>query len=315
MEIKGEDFIKKVHLKQEESEIEQRLNEIKNAQTAYEEQQNYQESQPRLSPDLDNEVKMQEEQEYSDIMLGKTSSSPSKNNDNKKKYLVLGLILLILFLLTIVIIRLLTNDQSVDESFSKKSNKENTQTILEDENIEDQYQKIINEKLKNIKDDDEQNNKIIESNSPNLQEIEKEEQAPKEVIVENKKPDIFDLKKEEPKPVVKETVEKAIKQPLVKNEPKPIVKKTAPKQVSKKSTTKLSGIFIQIGAFTKAPDDKYLQNITKKGFKYKIYKVSINNRMFNKLLIGPYNSRAKAKLAIDDIKKQLNVSGAFILTL
>ncbi len=59
MEIKGEDFIKKVQLKQEETEIEQRLNEIKSAQAIYQEQQNHQEQpEPRLNPDLDKEIRM-----------------------------------------------------------------------------------------------------------------------------------------------------------------------------------------------------------------------------------------------------------------
>ncbi|NVJ53353.1 MAG: SPOR domain-containing protein [Campylobacteraceae bacterium] len=317
MEIKGEDFIKKVQLKQEETEIEQRLSEIKNAQSAYQEQQNHQEQpQPQLNPDLDREVRMQEEQEYSDIMLGKTPSSAAKNSDNKKKYLVLGLVLVILFLLTIIIIRLLTNDSTEDESFSKATaQKENTQTILEDENIEEQYQKIINEKLKNIKEENNKEVKTLKDATTNLdlEKIEEKEKVVKEQPVAKTKPNVFDVKKtvkEEPKPVVK------------KQEPKPVVKKAEPKPVVRKAksssnstiTQKPSGTFVQVGAFSKMPNSKYLDTITKKGFKYKIYKVSINNKMFHKVLIGPYNSRGQAKLAIDNIKKQLNISGAFILT-
>ncbi|RXJ99941.1 hypothetical protein CRV02_09995 [Arcobacter sp. CECT 8989] len=319
MEIKGEDFIKKVQLKQEETEIEQRLSEIKNAQSAYEEQQNHQEQpQPRLNPDLDREVRMQEEQEYSDIMLGKTPSSAGKNSDNKKKYLVLGLILVILFLLTIIIIRLLTNDSTEDESFSKTTaDKENTQTILADENIEEQYQKIINEKLKNIKEENNKEATTLKEATTNLdlEKIEEKEKVVKEEPVVKTKPNVFDVKetvKPEPKPVVKKPEPK----PVVKKvEPKPVVKKTPVKTAASSTiTTKPSGTFVQVGAFSKMPNDKYLDTITKKGFKYKIYKVSINNKMFHKVLIGPYNSRGQAKLAIDNIKKQLNISGAFILT-
>ncbi|RXJ88820.1 hypothetical protein CRV01_09350 [Arcobacter sp. CECT 8983] len=317
MEIKGEDFIKKVQLKQEETEIEQRLSEIKNAQSAYQEQQNHQDQpQPQLNPDLDREVRMQEEQEYSDIMLGKTPSSAAKNSDNKKKYLVLGLVLVILFLLTIIIIRLLTNDSNEDKSFSNATpEKENTQTILQDENIEEQYQKIINEKLKNIKEENNKEATTLKEATTNLdlEKIEEKEKVVKEQPVAKTKPNVFDVKEtveEEPKPVVK------------KQEPKPVVKKAEPKPVVRKTssssnstiTQKPSGTFVQVGAFSKMPNNKYLDTITKKGFKYKIYKVSINNKMFHKVLIGPYNSRGQAKLAIDNIKKQLNISGAFILT-
>ncbi len=314
MEIKGEDFIKKVQLKQEENEIEQRLNEIKNAQAVYEGQEEEPiEEQPRrnVAPDLDRELQMQEEQEYSDIMLGKTPNNSSSNENNKKKYLVLGLVLVILFLLTIIIIRLLTNDSDEDKSFSKTQNSENKQTILENENIEEQYQKIINEKLKNIKEENTQSTVSNENSELNLEEIEEKEKVI-EKPVQNMKPDVFNVKKvaqEEPK------IEKK-----VEPKPKPVVKKETPKPIVKKSssnnniTQKPQGTFVQIGAFSKMPNDKYLTSITQKGFKYKIYKVSINNKMFHKVLIGPYNSRGQAKLAIDNIKKQLNISGAFILT-
>jgi DedD protein len=309
MEIKGEDFIKKVQLKKEEQEIEQRLNEIKDAQSIYEEQQPS--AQETASARLDREVEIQEEQEYSDIMLGKSSST---NAANKKKYLILGLVLVILFLLTIIIIRLLTNDSvEKNDSFAKKEDNGTTQQVLDNGNIEEQYQKIINEKLKNIQ---EENQKDLAANEAaneklNLKEIEQKETVTP-VKKEETKPDVFDVKKAETKPVVT-------------SKPKPIVKKIAPKKVVKPvvskakvttstTTSKPKGTFVQIGAFSKTPNDKYLDSITKKGFKYKIYKVSINNKMFHKVLIGPYNSRGQAKLAIDKIKKQLDVSGAFILT-
>jgi len=62
------------------------------------------------------------------------------------------------------------------------------------------------------------------------------------------------------------------------------------------------------------PNNKYLSNIKNKGFSYKVYKVTINNKLYHKIIIGPYNSRGQAKLATENIKKKLNVSGAFILT-
>lgn len=304
MEIRGEDFIKKVQLKQEENEIEQRLNEIKEAQSIYEEPVAPQPTQSRL----DREIEIQEEQEYSDIMLGKGGGS--SNESNKKKYLILGLILVILFLLTIIIIRLLTNDSTEENSFSKKTDN-TTQKVIESENIEEQYQKIINEKLKNIKEENEKeiipDDRIDEK--LNLQKIEEREKSLKPVVREAK-PDVFEVKEiEKPKTVV---VSKPKPKPVPK--PKSIV---TPKKVTKPVsavTTKPKGTFVQVGAFSKMPSDKYLTSINQKGFDYKVYKVSINNKIFHKVLIGPYNSRGQAKLAIDDIKKKLNISGAFILT-
>ena len=318
MEIRGEEFIKKVQLKQEKEEIEQRLNEINNAESIYEE------PVKTVPPRLDKEIEIQEEQEYSDIMLGK---SPGSNEINKKKYLVLGLILVILFLLTIIIIRLLTNDSVKDDSFSKSKNASNEQ-VLENENIEEQYQKIINEKLKNIKDEKEKeviNEEKIDEKL-NLQKIEEKEI---EQAVKESKPDVFEIKKAEqiyvpPKkkvlvePKVQKKIEKKVPKKIIKKvvkKAKPVVKKTIAKPAKSSSiTTSPKGTFVQVGAFSKMPNNKYLSDITKKGFKYKVYKVTINNKLFHKVLIGPYNSRGQAKLATDDIKKKLNISGAFILT-
>jgi len=304
MEIRGEDFIKKVQLKQEKSEIEDRLNEIKSSESDFEQEIS---QQPSVSQSqLDREVELQEEREYSDIMLGKNNS----NEQSKKKYLVLGLILVILFLLTIIIIRLLTNDSTSNDSFTNDSF-DSRESTIGNENIEEQYQKIINEKLKTIKEEKEKETEVEEEIDENLS-LEKIEQNE---LVENKeieetKPDVFNVK-EETKPA---PVKKVVK-------PKPVVKKVQTKVIQNAIssatnviTTKPKGTFIQIGAFSKMPSDKYLNNIKTKGFNYKVYKVSINGKVFHKILIGPYSSRGQARNATDNIKRQLNVTGAFILT-
>ncbi|QDF28369.1 SPOR domain-containing protein [Halarcobacter anaerophilus] len=301
MEIKGEDFIKKVQLKQEKSEIEQRLNEIKSSESQFQEEAQQRPSQSQL----DREIEIQEEREYSDIMLGKSNT----NEQNKKKYLVLGLILVILFLLTIIIIRLLTNDSTSNDSFTN-DNEQTQQELSGNENIEEQYQKIINEKLKNIKEGKEKEAQVEQEVDKNLNLKQIEQNEVNETVEPETKPDVFEVKKEEPKPVKKVVKPKpAVK----KSEPK----KSVPKAVSSSSqtvTTKPKGTFVQIGAFSKMPSAKYLNTITSKGFSYKIYKVSINGKMFHKVLIGPYTSRGQARNATDDIKRKLNVSGAFILT-
>ena len=61
MEIRGEEFIKKVQLKQEKDGIEQRLNEINDAEAVYQEPV-HQTNHSRL----DKEIEIQEEQEYLD---------------------------------------------------------------------------------------------------------------------------------------------------------------------------------------------------------------------------------------------------------
>ena len=306
MEIRGEEFIKKVQLKQEKDEIEQRLNEINDAESIYKEP-----AERTAPPKLDKEIEIQEEQEYSDIILG----SSGNNELNKKKYLILGLVLVILFLLTIIIIRLLTNDSTENDSFSKSQNNA-SEKILANENIEEQYQKIINEKLKNIQQEKEKiaaNEEKIDEKL-NLEKIEEKEQV--DSLVKETKSDVFNVKKEENTyvPTKKVALEEPKIVPVVKKVVKKATKPIAKKTTSSTITTKPKGTFVQIGAFSKMPSKNYLSTITKNGFKYKIYKVTINNKLFHKVIIGPYNSRGQAKLATDNIKKKLNVSGAFILT-
>lgn len=308
MEIRGEDFIKKVQLQQERNEIEQRLNEINNEESVYE--QNTQTPQQINKSRLDREIEIQEEREYSDIMLGQGKS----NSQNKKKYLILGLGLIILFLLTIIIIRVLTDDSASNDNFTKEETTQENKTTTQNNNIEEQYQKIINEKLKNIKEENEKVAAAEEKTDEklNLEKIEQKEVIEEPSIKEEAKPDVFEVKKDEPVNVApkKETTTKTV----VKNEePTKVTQKVAETQTSI-VTTKPKGTFIQIGAFSNMPSVKYLNNITSKGFSYNIYKVTINGKLFHKVLIGPYNSRGQAELATTDVKKKLNVSGAFILT-
>lgn len=270
MEIKNEALIKKDQENQQRDNLEPEMSERK----------------------ITEDTKIQEDQEYSDIML----SSNSNNAVNKKKYLILGLVLVILFLLTIIIIRLVNNDSTQNDSFAKSSEEKSEQTVAS-ENIEEQYQKIINEKLKNIQE---------------------EKEAP--VAVEEKilQEKTAELKTTEEKIV--ETVEKTKElyvapKKVALEEPKIIpIKKITPKANTSLVTTKPKGTFIQIGAFSKMPNNKYLSNITKNGFSYNIYKVNINNSLFHKVLIGPYNSKKEAKADESNVKKKLKISGTYVLT-
>jgi len=74
------------------------------------------------------------------------------------------------------------------------------------------------------------------------------------------------------------------------------------------------GFFVQIGAFSKKPDSKYLQNISKNGFSYKVVQQNVNGKLFNKILIGPYNSRATANNNVTSIKSKLNVQNTFVVS-
>jgi len=102
-----------------------------------------------------------------------------------------------------------------------------------------------------------------------------------------------------------------VKKEIVKEKVEP--KKSIKALVENSSNEMTKGYFIQIGAFRKKPSDSYITNIRNANLKYKIYQVDVKGTLYNKVLIGPYSSRALANENIDNIKKKLNLSSAYIL--
>jgi len=320
MEIKGEDFIKNVQIKQEKNELEERLFELESQASNSSSKSNnpYENNNPYMSNDnytYEEEVN-KTESELDDILLG--ANNPSQNQDNKKKYIILGLILAVLFLITIIIFRLLSNETVPNDSFNK--DKSSSTDKPSGDNIEQQYQKIVNEKLKSI---EEQRAKTEEekqaiSESMDLNNIQKEEKKlslpePSQEDIEKAnelKKDIFEVQKKEiKKEIVKpKVVEKAI---VEKKEIKRVV--NTPRAVT--TTSKPSGIFIQVGAFSKAIDKKYLENLERSNLNYQFYKVDVKGTTFTKVIVGPYNSRTEASNATESVKKKLKVKSTFILKL
>ncbi|AXH09175.1 hypothetical protein CP960_05590 [Malaciobacter halophilus] len=308
MEIKGEDFLKKVQKKQETEELEQRLSQLKGEEESI--QPNSQQySAVKRSMQDDDAVKVDiADQELGDIMLNGSTASSESNETNKRKYLILGLVLIILFLLTIVIIRLLNSPDNQEDSFNNQDETVQEEKSLENDSIEQQYQKIIDEKLKNIKEQTNQTQEqAVDENELNIDSIEQKE---KKVEEKKAKPDVFGIKPKQEE--VKKEVVKEVKKPVVKKE---VSKKEPLKQPVKKVTTssKPKGTFVQVGAFSKQPAKKYLQKIEANGFNYTIYKVTVNGKVYNKVLIGPYKNRASAEQNMSIIKRKLNISSAFIL--
>lgn len=306
MEFKGEEFVKNIQLKQEKEEIKQRLDEI-----------NTIEAQKVESID-DSVIVDMPEQELGDILLNDRS-----NDDNKKKYIVLGAVLLVLFVLTIVIIRLITDDSESNNSLIASKDEKIKQDEALDNNIEQQYQNIINQKLKEItKSESKPESEIKKSkDSLDIENVKKELKPIPQTDTKTEsqkiipKEDIFGLKKEEAKEVVKNEAVETVKSSWP--EKKSVLQEPIVADSKKESSisVKPSGIFVQIGAFTKVPSDKYLKNIKDKGFGYRLYKVEIKGKEYIKVLIGPYKSRTEATSNINTIKQKLQAPNAYILKL
>ncbi len=342
MQIKGEEFIRKVQIQQEREELERKLNELEEVEMSI--------NNDPVIIGRNNDIE-QNEHELDNIMLG--SSNYSSNEDNKKKYLILGIVLVVLFLLTIIIIRLLTNDSSIKEDQFTSNSAASTEMkkLSESDNIEENFQKIINERVKkdanqpivpdvqgsntasttntagktdpNLKDDGtssaafESLQKEAENYNPNngisdeamdqtIKKVEKSKSVPKERVANTQKEvitpkeEIVTKKVETRKPSVKDLVDTP--------------SSSATTSSSNESLSSVSsGYFIQIGAFTKKPTDSYVGTIRNAKLKYKIYQDTVNGVAYNKVLIGPYSSKAAASENVEDVKQKLNVTSAFVV--
>ena len=331
MQIKGEEFIKKVQLQQEREELERKLSELEEVEmTIHEDPVILSRS---INTDMNNNME-QNDHELNNIMLG--GESTNANEENKKKYLILGIVLVVLFLLTIIIIRLLSGGATKEDQFtSNNADSSEIKKLSENSNIEENFQKIINERVKKdsstpmvpeiAKTTDDKLDNLQQSVENNLQGNETiQEEAP--ATITNETLDETIKKIEDKKTVQKEKVvqkKEVTKEKVVEKEA--IVEKEA--VVEKKAETKKSvkslveapssdvskGYFVQIGAFTKKPSDSYINEIRNGGFKYKVYQIEIKGTIYNKVLIGPYSTKGSAGQDVDNIKEKLKVTNAFVV--
>jgi len=335
MEFKGEDFVKKVQIKQEKETLKLRLQDL-------ESQDVEKEPTPNLKIDTSEDMVDLPEQELGDILLAQTDEPA-----DKKKYIILGLVLVVLFLITIVVIRLVTNsDSTSNDSFVSKKENISQDKVLDDDNIEQQYQKIINEKMKKLQEEKDAN---LDAKSQKAQEalnIKKaqnqeiktnvEKDIQKKKTTEEIKKDLLPLKDEVKKELVKKAapVKKEIKKVVQKTIPPKEVKKTtwpvkkqtlreptvtdftksetANKLKNIKSSPTKSAYFVQIGAFTKKPSDSYLTAVKKAGYSYTLHNETINNIKYTKVLVGPYPTRATATKDMPIVKSKIGLKSAFI---
>lgn len=284
MEIKGEEFIRKAQVQQEHDELDEQLNKLEEIQTPI-----------GQNDTIQNEAI---DTELGNIMLD--NSNPNQVN-KKKKYLILGLILVILFLLTIIIIRLLGNDSKEDSFTSNKTNPIETKNLKENSNIEQNFQKIMNERIQ-------KNAEKEELNSENkIEDIEVQKE-----VVKNNKESIIDNNLDQTIKKIEAEI-KPKKQEIVKEVVRKAPTQTVKDLVQDIPNNQLKGYFVQIGAFSKKPTNIYLNRIQNANLKYKIHQVNVKGKLLNKVLIGPYSSRANAMRNIENIKNKLNLSSAYVL--
>lgn len=345
MQVDGKEFLRNVGIEQDKDRLMQeqkRLEELKRASVKRE----------REYMDMDMEQPQDDDSAFVDLSIGNNDTPPqtphrnsvedivldtSKANDNKKKYIMLGFGLVLLFIITVLVIRLISNNDMENQLENSGITKQDVtkDDILNKIDTNEEYQEVIDKK-----------NQLKESNAVAQTQKEKEQinelQIPEEkvdnvpLVIDTPKPqaepkrDLFGLDKEGQE--VQETATNTVA-PVKKETPKPVVKKPVQKETPKvytkpqrtivvppaaetnftKTTSAVSGYFIQIGAFTKDPNKSLLKSITTKGYNYKVHPVTIKGRIYNKVLIGPYDNRASAVNKLSTVKKDFNNPNAYIL--
>ena len=78
-------------------------------------------------------------------------------------------------------------------------------------------------------------------------------------------------------------------------------------------TSSTGSLYIQVGSFAKyEPNKKFLDSITRLGYKYKFYIVTQNNKALNKVLVGPIYSESEAREALKTVRSSIE-AGAFLI--
>jgi DedD protein len=316
MEVDGKEFIRNIGIEQDKDRLiqeQQKLEDLKRASVKREEDNMDMGANEDESAFVDLSIgndspRNNPENGVEDILLDTTKSS-----ENKKKYIMLGFGLVLLFIITVLVIRLISNSDTESQLGNISDNKSEVtkDDILNKIDTNEEYQKVIDRKIaldesKVLieKEKKELNALVIPSsdadNVPLVIDTPKSNTKPKR--------DLFGLDKK-----TQSTVEKPVKK-VVKTTPKKSVVIPPAKETNfTKKATSVSGYYIQIGAFTKEPSKSLLTSITSKGYSYKVHQLTIKGRLYNKVLIGSYNTRAEATKKLSQVKLDFKNPNAYIL--
>jgi len=328
MEVNGKEFMRNIEIEKEKEALYQQ-----SLKLDAEKIKATKPSQEKASPEyfdggFDKAMKIEKEREIEPVDLtieepkpvSEILVDPTMTMNKNKKYIILSVTLILLFIITILAMRLVSNNETERELLSAEDKEIKKEEILNKIDSNEQYQNILDEKAKRSNGNDKLNNE--ESQILGEVPLSKVEDTPividtPVVPVQKPKRDLFGLDKEEiakqkitPKKVIKKVAKKVVQ----KIKSKPVAKKVVKYDKVKSFTTKSTkGWFIQLGAFSKQPSKKILQNITNKGYSYQIKKVTIKGRVLNKLLVGAYLTKRKARASLSKVRKDLKNPHAYIL--
>ena len=262
---------------------------------------------------------MKKKADLSDIILEKEKSAVS--GAQKKKTIVLSVASLVLLFLIFLIISKMLNSSNDDKAVSNTQSSATEEKIkITDENSnkdsaktqgsKDSDNKVakndtdlkFDELVKKLREQDSQTESAIPTNTKN-DDITPKVSEPKKETVTTKETH----KKEEsrkPKISITSTSTKPSIKPAVKAHKKPVTHTTHRQHFASSAN---GGFYIQVGASLKPTPNRFLvSKIKNSGYKYSIHPIVIKGRQFYKILVGPFNSKAKAMEEIGRVKATIN---------
>ena len=326
MKVDGKEFIRNLGIEQDKEKLvqeQQKLEELKRVSVQREQDFMNTETHKEESAFVDvsgsNEIPPNSgdfsENSVEDILL-----DTSNTNNNKKKYIMLGLGLVLLFIITVLVIRLISNNDLKEElnTTNKPQREIINDEILNKMDSNEQYQKVI-ERKKALSES--KNIDLKEKKDFNSMAVAQEEENNVPLVIDTPKVktptkrDLFGLDKEQSKEVT-QTAKKVVKEAKKVSQPKrEIIVPPAKETNFTKKSTGTTGYFVQIGAFSRTPTKSLLKDILSKGYSYKIYKLTVKGKLYNKVLIGPYKTRADTIRNLSQIKSDFKNPNAYILKL
>jgi len=342
MEVNGRNFLRNVSIEQERVELAEQQEMLEQQKrTSLIDSDDSSDTPPNSYPENPsnfNSYYQQEEESSSNLDSINLSNNQSlediedyednPEHNTKKKYIILGFSLVVLFIAVIMIMRVLSNRDQEDKLQNDLTS--TPSEIIKKDQVLDKIDSVDKPK-QSIKDN-------LKRESKEEVKEKKEAVLPKEPVIDkiiDKKPiqkkkievkkEVFDIEKEiekeikpkkiEPKKIEQPKVEKVEPKPKIANVPKRKIVIPPPEEVNFVETdkTKISGFYIQIGAYGKKPSKKLLNKITQKGYCYTIYSVEVKGKMYNKVLIGAYPTKKLALKSIKNIRTDFGNPNAYIL--
>lgn len=218
-----------------------------------------------------------------DLIVNHESEEPKEKKT--RSILTILALLIIVLIITIVLTKMILKDPNVNDSIVQENETEllNPELILEN---------LIQNKEITDEDTEDSQDTLELALSQNEDEL---------IALENdttEEENVIETKKETSAEPITTQIKEEEKSPTPVNiTPVP-------------ATNNTGNYYIQVGSFKNSPNKRYLANIKKNGFNYKL--IFSRATQTKKLLIGPYSTRANADKAIISVKSRIN-KGAFII--